>query len=170
MDAQIRSDLETLARHRAVTDAILIAGDEDMVPAVEAAQAYGVRIHLWGVEPPYGTNQAERLIWESDTVDVLDAEFLKPFFATPPAPEPPRRPAGPPTPSPAAVFGAGRAPRRRKPHAPHPGPVAKLGPAGRASRRSASTSRRSGSSPGAATTSATCCPARSCPRSSTRSC
>ena len=49
VDAQIRSDLEALARHHAVSDTILLAGDEDMVPAVEAAQAYGVRIHLWGV-------------------------------------------------------------------------------------------------------------------------
>lgn len=48
VDAQIRSDLEALARHHAVSDTILLAGDEDMVPAVEAAQAYGVRIHLWG--------------------------------------------------------------------------------------------------------------------------
>ena len=72
VDAQIRADMEALARHRAVTDAVLVAGDEDMVPAVEAAQAYGVRVHLWGVEPPFGTNQAERLVWESDTVEVLD--------------------------------------------------------------------------------------------------
>ena len=68
VDAQIRADMEALARHRAITDAVLVAGDEDMVPAVEAAQAYGVRVHLWGIEPPYGTNQAERLVWESDTV------------------------------------------------------------------------------------------------------
>ncbi len=80
VDAQIRADMEALARHRAITDAILVAGDEDMVPAVEAAQAFGVRIHLWGVEPPYGTNQAERLVWESDTVDVLERSFVEPFF------------------------------------------------------------------------------------------
>src|SRR5258708_4853675 len=80
VDAQIRADMEALARHRAITDAVLIAGDEDMVPAVEAAQAFGVRVHLWGIEPPYGTNQAERLVWESDTVDVLDASFLRPYF------------------------------------------------------------------------------------------
>ena len=42
VDAQIRADMEALARHRAITDAVLVAGDEDMVPAVEAAQAYGV--------------------------------------------------------------------------------------------------------------------------------
>src|SRR6266536_5182623 len=81
VDAQIRADMEALARHRAVTDAVLVAGDEDMVPAVEVAQAYGVRVHLWGVEPPYGTNQAERLVWESDTVNILDATFLRPYFS-----------------------------------------------------------------------------------------
>src|ERR1700743_1771284 len=56
VDAQIRADMEALARHHAVTDAVLVAGDEDMVPAVEAAQAYGVRVHLWGIDPPAGTN------------------------------------------------------------------------------------------------------------------
>ena len=81
VDAQIRADMEALARHRAITDSVLIAGDEDMVPAVEAAQAFGVRVHLWGIEPPYGTNQAERLVWESDTVDVLEGAFLRPYFA-----------------------------------------------------------------------------------------
>jgi uncharacterized LabA/DUF88 family protein len=85
VDAQIRADMEALARHRAITDSVLIAGDEDMVPAVEAAQAFGVRVHLWGIEPPYGTNQAERLVWESDTVDVLEGAFLRPYFAKNPA-------------------------------------------------------------------------------------
>jgi uncharacterized LabA/DUF88 family protein len=88
VDAQIRADMEALARHRAITDAILVAGDEDMVPAVEAAQAYGVRVHLWGVEPPYGTNQAERLVWESDTVDVLERSFIEPYFTRQLTPEP----------------------------------------------------------------------------------
>jgi len=80
VDAQIRSDLEKLARHRAVSDAVLLAGDEDMASAIEDAQSYGVRIHLWGVEPPYGTNQSERLVWESDTVHMLDADFVRPYF------------------------------------------------------------------------------------------
>src|SRR5450755_3674537 len=121
VDAQIRADMEALARHRAITDAILVAGDEDMVPAVEAAQAFGVRVHLWGVEPPYGTNQAERLVWESDTVEVLERSFLEPFFARPQispdhgtaAVSAPARvnhagpgQAGPAAPSPAQVFGA----------------------------------------------------------------
>jgi uncharacterized LabA/DUF88 family protein len=87
VDAQIRADMEALARHRAITDAVLVAGDEDMVPAVEAAQAFGVRVHLWGVEPPYGTNQAERLVWESDTVEVLERGFIEAYFAPQPTAE-----------------------------------------------------------------------------------
>jgi len=105
VDANIRADMEALARHRAITDAVLIAGDEDMVPAVEAAQAYGVRVHLWGVEPPYGTNQAERLVWESDTVDVLDAAFVRPYFARNPVAETPRADVQANVPSPAQLFG-----------------------------------------------------------------
>src|SRR5262252_5531999 len=123
VDAQIRADMEALARHRAITDAILVAGDEDMVPAVEAAQAYGVRVHLWGVEPPYGTNQAERLVWESDTVEVLERSFIEPYFAPQPTAEAAAAPAGvlptradhaaavpgiqasPSAPSPAQLFG-----------------------------------------------------------------
>jgi len=134
VDAQIREDLETLARHGAVTDAILIAGDEDMVPAVEAAQTYGVRIHLWGVEPPYGTNQAERLIWESDTVDVVHADFIKPYFGLDTSREDAEEPpAIAPIPSPTAVFGARPpkpvpSPAVIRPQAAQSGSVAKLGP------------------------------------------
>jgi uncharacterized LabA/DUF88 family protein len=112
VDAQIRADMEALARHRAITDAVLIAGDEDMVPAVEAAQAFGVRVHLWGVEPPYGTNQAERLVWESDTVDVLEGSFLRPYFTKNlSAPDPRSDPTlgslgtSPTAPTPAQIFG-----------------------------------------------------------------
>jgi len=127
VDAQIRADMEALARHRALTDAVLVAGDEDMVPAVEAAQAYGVRVHLWGVEPPYGTNQAERLVWESDTVEVLDAAFVKPYFTSQliTEAEPARLDVQMTAivPSPAQLFG--------ERHAPRPGArVVAHGPAG----------------------------------------
>ncbi|MGH3274710.1 MAG: NYN domain-containing protein, partial [Streptosporangiaceae bacterium] len=142
VDAQIRADMEALARHRAITDAVLIAGDEDMVPAVEAAQAYGVRVHLWGVEPPYGTNQAERLVWESDTVDVLERTFMDPFFArnlsegsgTGPSrpslaghPLPLPEPGAIAAPSPSQVFGERHLPRPpARPAPPLPSMVAHL--------------------------------------------
>ena len=108
VDANIRADMEALARHRAITDAVLIAGDEDMVPAVEAAQAYGVRVHLWGIEPPYGTNQAERLVWESDTVDVLDSAFVRPVLHQEPGDRVARPDVQASVPSPAQLFGEHR--------------------------------------------------------------
>jgi uncharacterized LabA/DUF88 family protein len=136
VDAQIRADMEALARHRAITDAILVAGDEDMVPAVEAAQAFGVRVHLWGIEPPYGTNQAERLVWESDTVEVLERSFMEPFFTRYVGPEPsssavgPVRapgqpvpvPGSPSAPSPAQVFGDRHFPKQPVKPVPLPTP------------------------------------------------
>lgn len=139
VDAQVRQDLEVLARHRAVSDVVLLAGDEDMVPAVEAAQAYGVRVHVWGVEPPYGVNQAERLVWEADTIDQLDADFCRPFLEAEPDAELPAAAAAavaeepavahedggdrPLVPTPADVF-AGR--RAAPPSASPPG--TRLGP------------------------------------------
>jgi uncharacterized LabA/DUF88 family protein len=147
VDAQIRADMEDLARHRAITDAILVAGDEDMVPAVEAAQAFGVRVHLWGVEPPYGTNQAERLVWESDTVEVLERSFVEPYFERQLVPEGSAHgaadpglvrtgsasalPAAQTAPSPAQVFGDRHTsrPYSRPMSIPHMHmPPARLGP------------------------------------------
>src|SRR5215831_13665863 len=123
VDAQIRADMEALARHRAITDAILVAGDEDMVPAVEAAQAFGVRVHLWGVEPPYGTNQAERLVWESDTVDVLERSFVEPYFTRQLTPEPAPSQAAAATADPALVRAGQPMPAQAAPGAPSPSQV-----------------------------------------------
>lgn len=78
VDALLRSDLETLASNGAITRAVLLAGDEDMLPAVEAAQSYGVEMHVWSVEPPFGRNQAERLVWEADAVHQIAREVLEP--------------------------------------------------------------------------------------------
>jgi uncharacterized LabA/DUF88 family protein len=139
VDAQIRADMEALARHRAITEAILVAGDEDMVPAVEAAQAFGVRVHLWGIEPPYGTNQAERLVWESDTVEVLERAFVEPYFTrqlgaeSGPSGGPassPVRPGhvAPAAPSPAQVFGERPAARPQARPIPVVHTAARLGP------------------------------------------
>ncbi|MEU5901113.1 MULTISPECIES: NYN domain-containing protein [Streptomyces] len=81
VDSLIRSDLESLARHRAISDAALIGGDEDLVSAVEAAQGYGARVHLWGIEAPDGRNQAEALLWEVDSQRTFDLDFFKPYVA-----------------------------------------------------------------------------------------
>ncbi|MFI6092035.1 NYN domain-containing protein [Streptomyces sp. NPDC051218] len=81
VDSLIRSDLESLARHRAISDAALIGGDEDLVSAVEAAQGYGARVHLWGIEASEGRNQAEPLLWEVDSQRTFDLDFFKPYVS-----------------------------------------------------------------------------------------
>lgn len=81
VDSLIRTDLESLARHRAISDATLLGGDEDLVSAVEAAQGYGARVHLWGIEAPEGRNQAEPLLWEVDSQRTLDLDFFKPYVS-----------------------------------------------------------------------------------------
>ncbi|MEV0318744.1 NYN domain-containing protein [Streptomyces sp. NPDC050658] len=81
VDSLIRTDLESLARHRAISDAALVGGDEDLVSAVEAAQGYGARVHLWGIEAPDGSNQAEPLLWEVDSQRTFDLEFFKPYVS-----------------------------------------------------------------------------------------
>ncbi|GGN35784.1 NYN domain-containing protein [Streptomyces fuscichromogenes] len=86
VDSLIRTDLESLARHRAISDAALLGGDEDLVSAVEAAQGYGARVHLWGIEAPEGRNQAEPLLWEVDSQRTLDLEFFKPYVSRRAAP------------------------------------------------------------------------------------
>lgn len=80
VDSLIRGDLESLARHRAISDAVLISGDEDLVSVVEAAQGYGARVHLWGIEAVYGKNQADPLLWEVDSQRTFDLEFCKPHL------------------------------------------------------------------------------------------
>ena len=54
VDAQIRADMEALARHRAITDAVLIAGDEDMVPGGRGGPG------LRGARAPVGHRAAVR--------------------------------------------------------------------------------------------------------------
>ncbi|WP_406725624.1 NYN domain-containing protein [Streptomyces sp. GD-15H] len=86
VDSLIRSDLESLARHRAISDAALLGGDEDLVSAVEAAQGYGARVHLWGIETPEGRNQAEPLLWEVDSQRTFELDFFKPYVSRRAAP------------------------------------------------------------------------------------
>ena len=81
MDGLIFSDLTNLARNRAISDALLLAGDEDLRVGVQQAQEHGIRVHLLGVEPkdPSG-NQSAALQREADTRRQLDAAALGQFL------------------------------------------------------------------------------------------
>lgn len=81
VDGLIFSDLTNLARNRAISDAMLLAGDEDLRVGVQQAQEHGIRVHLLGVEPrdPSG-NQSAALQREADTRRQLDAATLGQFL------------------------------------------------------------------------------------------
>lgn len=66
VDSLIVTDLIDLARNRAVTDALIMSGDEDIRVGVQVAQTFGVRVHLLGLEPARGS-QSPDLIQEADT-------------------------------------------------------------------------------------------------------
>ena len=66
VDSLIVTDLIELARNHAISDAVLLSGDEDLRVGVQIAQNFGVRVHLLGIEPSK-QNQSNLLMQEADT-------------------------------------------------------------------------------------------------------
>ena len=85
VDALIYRDLMTLAHERAISDAFLLSGDEDLREGVIAAQDRGVRVTLFGVSPGSGNrNQSQELVYEADEVIVLKRADLTGYFVKTP--------------------------------------------------------------------------------------
>lgn len=81
VDALIYRDLMTLAHERAISEAYLLAGDEDLREGVRAAQDIGVRVTLIGVASRSGArNQSKQLVYEADEAVTLTQEDLAPFI------------------------------------------------------------------------------------------
>lgn len=79
VDQLLAGDLVTLAENRALTDAILLTGDDDLRPAVETAQTFGVRVHLLGIAPQR-ENQAAALVQAADTLTELSEAQVRVFL------------------------------------------------------------------------------------------
>ena len=62
VDSLVVTDLIELARNQAISDAVLLSGDEDVRVGVQLAQIYGVRVHLIGIAP--SSNNQSRLLWQ----------------------------------------------------------------------------------------------------------
>lgn len=76
VDSLIVLDLIELARERAIADAFVISGDEDIRVGIETAQSYGVRVHLLGIAGNKSSNQSAAMVAEADTHKVLDLSGL----------------------------------------------------------------------------------------------
>jgi hypothetical protein len=88
----IVTDMIALARNRAMSDAVLLSGDEDLRVGVQQAQEFGVRVHLLGVRPSRGS-QSLFLMQEADTTHEWGPDDLKPFLMCEAVAE--RQPAAP---------------------------------------------------------------------------
>jgi hypothetical protein len=78
VDALLILDLTTLARERAIADALVVSGDEDIREGIAVAQSLGVRVTLGAVALPEGRpSLATTLVQEADDRVLLDADFLR---------------------------------------------------------------------------------------------
>ncbi len=95
VDSLIVTDLMELARNKAISDAVIVTGDEDIRVGVQIAQSLGVRVHLLGFVGPRAS-QSVSLQQEADTLEIWDkakiASFLRDANAKP---EKIQRPAKP---------------------------------------------------------------------------
>lgn len=95
VDSLIVTDLIELARNRAISDALLVSGDEDVRIGVQIAQSFGVRVHLLGIEA--GKNsQSTLLVQESDTTSLWTKAEVDKFLII-------KTPSGPPSATPSAI-------------------------------------------------------------------
>lgn len=88
VDSLIVTDIIRLAMNRAICDAVLLSGDEDLRVGVQQAQEFGVRVHLLGIAPCRGS-QSQFLMQEADTTHEWSKNDLLKFLAYTPRPNPP---------------------------------------------------------------------------------
>ena len=80
VDSLLIMDMANLAQNRAMSDAVVLTGDEDIRVGVVLAQQYGVRVHLIGIADPDGErNQSSMLQQEADTTGLIALEELQKF-------------------------------------------------------------------------------------------
>lgn len=75
VDSLIVTDMIDLARNRAISDALILSGDEDIRVGVQVAQTFGVRVHLVGIKPARGS-QSPDLMREADTCTEVDGDTM----------------------------------------------------------------------------------------------
>jgi uncharacterized LabA/DUF88 family protein len=78
VDSKIVTDLSDLARNRAISEAVLVGGDEDLRIGMELAQQYGVRVHLLTIE---GSSCSPTLRQEADTHSTIARDIVRTFLS-----------------------------------------------------------------------------------------
>lgn len=83
VDSLIVTDMIALARNQAMSEAVLLSGDEDLRVGVQQAQERGVRVHLLGIKPSRGS-QSVFLLQEADSTHEWSESDLAPFLTCKP--------------------------------------------------------------------------------------
>ncbi|MBI2219983.1 MAG: NYN domain-containing protein [Acidobacteria bacterium] len=83
VDSLIVTDMIALARNHAMSEAVLLSGDEDLRVGVQQAQEFGVRVHLLGIRPSRGS-QSLFLLQEADSTHEWSPDDLTPFLSCKP--------------------------------------------------------------------------------------
>jgi uncharacterized LabA/DUF88 family protein len=84
VDSIIVTDIIDLARNQAISDAVLMSGDEDVRIGVQIAQNFGVRVHLLGITPSR-ESQSRTLLQEADTTTEWDRVTVERFLSISPS-------------------------------------------------------------------------------------
>src|ERR1700761_6818286 len=80
VEGEIRRDLTTLARNKAVSDVMLVSAEEDLAQVVADVQDMGLRVTLLQVAPAEGDATAARALrQECDDFVEVSAEQLQPY-------------------------------------------------------------------------------------------
>ena len=81
VDSLLVTDMITLARNGAAATCVLVAGDADLLVAVQQAQEHGVRVHVLGIRAQERGNVASLLVNEADQVHYWDGDTIGGFLA-----------------------------------------------------------------------------------------
>jgi uncharacterized LabA/DUF88 family protein len=85
VDTKLVLDLVELATNRAISDAIILGGDEDLREGVLRAQALGVRVHVVGITCE-NNNQSQDLLAEADRILLWSTKEAKELVEIVPEP------------------------------------------------------------------------------------
>ncbi len=79
VDGLIIADLISLAQSKSISDALVVSGDADLTPGVQAAQGLGIRVHLLSMGPTNATSPYLRA--EVDQKKHWDDSTIKKFIS-----------------------------------------------------------------------------------------
>jgi len=88
VEAEIRKDLTALARNRAVSDVIIVSGEEDLAPVIAEVQDLGIRTILLHISADGDWAVSRALRQECDDIMDVAAGHLRPYVDLIPGAEP----------------------------------------------------------------------------------